>query len=947
MFNHEAEAAEGWMAKRESFLAGEEVGDSLDAVEALIKKHEDMDKSLQAQEEKIGALQGFADRLIQTRHYAAVEVAERRATVLARWSRLKSQLALWRGKLGQSLSFQQFKREADEAEAWVEVKMQVASEDSYKDPTDLPEKLQKHQAFEAEVVANKERIFSAIAMGETLRGNHECMGREEEVEEMTETLSTEWELLLERIRDKTQRLREANQQQQFNQCVSDLDFWLGGVEAQLSSTDTGRDLGGVQAMLKKQQLVEADIAAHQDRVADVNAQAERFVRENHFDVVSIGQKQERINQRYTQLRELAEERKLGLSRSLRLHQFYRDMDEEEAWTRERRLLMSGENFGRDLVGVQNLIKKHSRLGSELSSHQPRLEVVLAGGRELGEMMPSAAAAVSDRCAQMRQLWEELTSAARLRKEKLSQSLLYQRFCVEVDEEEAWLNEKTAFVSSEEAGDTLAAVQVLVKKHEAFEADLRTHQERVAMIEREGEKLVEEVRITDVCLCVRENTNIEPEKGNHQSDSINHRLAGAQAKVVELRQTSDKRRARLHDSSQYLQFTWKADLVESWIKNKEGHVRGEEVAKDMTSVQALLTKHEVFEAGLSSFQTDGIGGMTTMKDDLVSRPHPQSKAIEQRHGDVVKRWERLRRDSEAHKARLQRALEQCHKVEELYLQFARKASSFNGWMEGAEEDLTDPVRCNSLEEIKGLREAHALFQSSLAQARSDFKQLGALDRQIKSYSVSSNPYTWFTLEALEESWQNLQRLIKGTIGTILQRKEALRRMEDLGAQVEEALIFDNKYTEHTTVSLAQQWDQLSQSAMRMQHNLEQQIQARNTIGVSEEQLKEFTASFRHFDKDRNGRLEHQEFKSCLRSLGYDLALLESGETDPEFEAVLDQVDPNRNGYILLEDYMSFMISRETENVGSMTEVESAFQAITSGGDKPFVTEEELLQVKWNL
>ena len=29
----------------------------------------------------------------------------------------------------------------------------------------------------------------------------------------------------------------------------------------------------------------------------------------------------------------------------------------------------------------------------------------------------------------------------------------------VDEEEAWLNEKTTLVSSEEAGDTLAAVQV--------------------------------------------------------------------------------------------------------------------------------------------------------------------------------------------------------------------------------------------------------------------------------------------------------------------------------------------------------------------------------------------------------------------------------------------------------------------------------------------------------
>ncbi|MGJ8946001.1 hypothetical protein AB9K17_24225, partial [Salmonella enterica subsp. enterica serovar Kentucky] len=31
-------------------------------------------------------------------------------------------------------------------------------------------------------------------------------------------------------------------------------------------------------------------------------------------------------------------------------------------------------------------------------------------------------------------------------------------------------------------------------------------------------------------------------------------------------------------------------------------------------------------------------------------------------------------------------------------------------------------------------------------------------------------------------------------------------------------------------------------------------------------------YRHFDKDRSGKLEHQEFKSCLRSLGYDIALM---------------------------------------------------------------------------
>lgn len=96
---------------------------------------------------------------------------------------------------------------------------------------------------------------------------------------------------------------------------------------------------------------------------------------------------------------------------------------------------------------------------------------------------------------------------------------------------------------------------------------------------------------------------------------------------------------------------------------------------------------------------------------------------------------------------------------MFLTFAKKASAFNSWFENAEEDLTDPVRCNSLEEIRALREAHEAFRSSLSSAQADFNQLAELDKQIKSYQVVSNPYTWFTMEALEETWRNLQKIIK--------------------------------------------------------------------------------------------------------------------------------------------------------------------------------------------
>lgn len=46
LFNRDSEQAELWMQQRENWLAKEDVGASLDGVEALIKRHEDFDKAL-------------------------------------------------------------------------------------------------------------------------------------------------------------------------------------------------------------------------------------------------------------------------------------------------------------------------------------------------------------------------------------------------------------------------------------------------------------------------------------------------------------------------------------------------------------------------------------------------------------------------------------------------------------------------------------------------------------------------------------------------------------------------------------------------------------------------------------------------------------------------------------------------------------------------------------
>ncbi|XP_075434717.1 spectrin alpha chain, non-erythrocytic 1 isoform X7 [Ascaphus truei] len=988
LFNRDCEQAENWMAAREAFLNSEDKGDSLDSVEALIKKHEDFDKAINVQEEKIAALQSFADQLIAADHYSKGDIASRRNEVLDRWRRLKAQMIEKRSKLGESQTLQQFSRDVDEIEAWISEKLQTASDESYKDPTNIQlskllSKHQKHQAFEAELHANADRIRGVIDMGNSLIERGACAGSEDAVKVRLAALHDQWQFLVHKSAEKSQKLKEANRQQNFNTGIKDFDFWLSEIEALLASEDYGKDLASVNNLLKKHQLLEADISAHEDRLKDLNGQADSLMTSSAFDTSQVKDKRTAINDRFLRIKSMASARRGRLNESHRLHQFFRDLDDEESWIKEKKLLVSSDDYGRDLTGVQNLRKKHKRLEAELAAHEPAIQAMLDTGKKLADDNTIGKDEIQQRLAQFVEHWKELKQLAAARGQRLEESLEYQQFVANVEEEEAWINEKMTLVASEDYGDTLAAIQGLLKKHEAFETDFTVHKDRVHDVCANGEDLIQ--------------------KNNHHVENISAKMKGLRGKVAELEKAAAQRKAKLDENSAFLQFNWKADVVESWIGEKENSLKTDDYGRDLSSVQTLLTKQETFDAGLQAFQQEGITNITALKDRLLAAKHVQSRAIETRHASLMKRWHQLLDNSAARKKKLLEAQEHYRKVEDLFLTFAKKASAFNSWFENAEEDLTDPVRCNSLEEIKALREAHDAFRNSLSSAQTDFNQLAELDRQIKGFRVASNPYTWFTMEALEETWRNLQKIIKerelelqkeqrrqeendklrqefaqhanafhqwiqetrtylldgscmveesGTLESQLEAtkrkhqeiramRSQLKKIEDLGAAMEEALILDNKYTEHSTVGLAQQWDQLDQLGMRMQHNLEQQIQARNTTGVTEEALKEFSMMFKHFDKDKSGRLNHQEFKSCLRSLGYDLPMVEEGEPDPEFEAILDTVDPNRDGHVSLQEYMAFMISRETENVKSSEEIESAFRAL-SVEQKPYVTKEELYQ-----
>jgi spectrin alpha len=874
--------------------------------------------------------------------------------------------------------------------------------------------------------SDKSSIWEAVSQLSTLNGsnrtyimlysffkdlidNKKCTGLEDQVENRLKKITEQWEFLVQKSTEKNLKLKEASKQQTFNAAIKDIEFWLSLINTQLShnNQDYGKDLASVQNLQKKHQLIQADIQAHEDQIKELNQTAQQFTTQPQTASLLS-----QINERYDNIKDVALKRQSLLQDAYQLHQYIRDIDDEDAWIKEKILLIQNDDYGKDLNSVQNLKKKHKRFENELNTHELIIKQLL----EISSKHDTNSL-VNEKIEILRANWLKLKQLNDERNLKLNDALKYQLWLAMIDEERSWIKEKEHFLNQSQINQqqldssSLAQIKNLLKKHDAFETDLNVHKQRINenINENGAVKLLDE--------------------NNFNRDLIHENLSKLNDDLNALNDLAKEKKKNLNEIKLYLEYLWKCDVVESWVNEKQKQIQQDSAnaaGHNLASILNLLSKHDTFEAGLNAFETEGIFKINELKDKLIESlnlnnepSEDKYRLIQNKYDHVMTSWLKLRQASNARFKNLLEMKEKYKQIDDLYLKFAKNSSSFNSWFENAEEDLTDPVRCNSLVEINELRCAHERFFETLNVAKKEFEQLQELDLQIRNLVMSStnkthspikihhsnynNPYTWFTMDTLKDTWRSLEKAIKdrendlmvemkrqeeadvlrkqyaneanqfyvwltqtrndmiecsvhGTLEAQLEatkgiskqvkdNRKYLEKIEVLSSKLEEKVILDNIYTEHSTLSLAQAYDQLDQFGMRMQHNLEQQIQARNQSGVSEESLREFSMMFKHFDKEKLGKLNHDEFKSCLRALGYDLPMVEQNQADQAFEAILDQVDPNRDGYVNLQEFMAFMISRETENISSVADVINAFKALTENSERSYITKEELAAVSF--
>lgn len=262
----------------------------------------------------------------------ADDISERREAVLGRYSAFKTEVKQKREKLEDSRRFQYFKRDADELESWIYEKLQAASDEGFKDVTNLQAKIQKHQvsgwaiypliitpisyptckptinfqfpqAFEAEVSAHSNAIVSLDNIGsEMISQSHYAS---ETIRKRLEELHKLWELLLSRLAEKGLKLQQALVLVQFLRSCDEVLLWISDKEAFVTADEFGTDLEHVEVLQRKFDEFQKDMASEEYRVMDVNGQGEKLVMEGHPEGETIVRKREELNEAWGRLKQLS------------------------------------------------------------------------------------------------------------------------------------------------------------------------------------------------------------------------------------------------------------------------------------------------------------------------------------------------------------------------------------------------------------------------------------------------------------------------------------------------------------------------------------------------------------------------------------------------------------------------------------------------------------------
>ncbi|KAL8220037.1 UNVERIFIED_CONTAM: hypothetical protein K2H54_037898, partial [Gekko kuhli] len=519
---------------------------------------------------------------------------------------------------------QRFDHKAAMRETWLNENQRLVSQDNF--GYDLPAveaAMKKHEAIEADISSYQERIQVVVELAQEMES--EGYYDSKRIGAQKDNILRQWGLLMELVRARRARLEQnVALQKVFQEMVYMID-WMDEIQAQLGSKEFGKHLLEVEDLLQKHNLLEADISAQAERVQALNAAALKFSELEGYqpcDPQIIRNRVSHVQSCLEQLQELASRRQKELEASRQLWAFFREMEEAEAWVRERERVLSSspQSYGKDLSSVAKLLSKHSIFLGELGGRRSLLQSTMRRGEQILLLRKrlGAPGGIQEKIREVRLRWKRLEELAASHLQKLQEASGFYQFSAETDDLVAWLQDAYRLVSSDDFGHDEYSTQSLVKKHKGVVEGIEKHRAAVLSLRQQLAALAPDY----------------------------HELVDVQIRIVEVEQLYGEvgevavlRRQWLQDALAVYRMFSEVNACEVWIDEKEQWLHRLEVPQRLEDVEVVQHRFESLDQEMNSLM-GRILDVNQVVQQLVDGGHPSASEVRSCQDHLNSRWNRV-------------------------------------------------------------------------------------------------------------------------------------------------------------------------------------------------------------------------------------------------------------------------------------------------------------------
>ncbi|KHJ77316.1 spectrin repeat-containing domain protein, partial [Oesophagostomum dentatum] len=227
---------------------------------------------------------------------------------------------------------------------------------------------------------------------------------------------------------RKQRLIDALSLYKLYADADSVEAWIDEKGKLLATLVPGKDLEEVEIMKHRFDTLEQDMKNQEAKVGTVNELARQLLHVEHPNSDEILQRQNKLNARWAQLRDMVDQKRAELDRAHRLETFRIDCQETVTWIEDKtRVLEDSEALTNDLSGVMKLQRRLSMMERDLGAIQAKLDALHKEADSIERERPSEAQAIREDIKRIHHVWDILNKKVREHEAKLDEAGDLQRF----------------------------------------------------------------------------------------------------------------------------------------------------------------------------------------------------------------------------------------------------------------------------------------------------------------------------------------------------------------------------------------------------------------------------------------------------------------------------------------------------------------------------------------